>query len=47
MRHLIDRDLQIHNALNFIAEAEDRRKHQTLMDSGTEIFHVSFIISFS
>jgi hypothetical protein len=30
----------IHNAVEFISEAEDRRKNQMMMDSGTEIFHM-------
>ncbi|KAI6182467.1 Transcription initiation factor TFIID subunit 1 [Aphelenchoides bicaudatus] len=40
MKYLIDRDIHIHNSLNFIAEAEEQRKRQTMMDSGSEIFHM-------
>lgn len=40
MKFLVDRDVAIHNALSFIADAEEQRKRQTMMDSGSEIFHM-------
>lgn len=40
MRHFIDREVIICNALDAISDAENQRKRQTLMDSGTEIFHM-------
>lgn len=40
MKYFIDREASVLNGLNFVADAEERRKTQTMMDSGTEIFYM-------
>jgi transcription initiation factor TFIID subunit 1 len=40
MKTILEHEVPVHNSLTFMAEAEERRKQQSMMEAGGEIFHM-------